>query len=189
MSLEGIALYSLVIFPTDSQIEIVKDLKRRLERQIGWFHSINAAAHITVAQFAGDHELARCKDAIRRYCRAAIARPVRFNRFSSFGTMTFFIAPDRPSQIYLDGLIDGLHLALGIRSKARAHLSIARQLQADKMLNAFELFRNETINIEFLCDAFYLRKFDSEKRQYTDIIEKIPLEGKPEIDLFSQSFI
>ena len=56
---------------------------------------------------------------------------------------------------------------------AHAHLTIARELDAEKMKTANELFRNTTINLQFNCDSFYLRRYNDQTQQYSDIVEKI----------------
>lgn len=63
---------------------------------------------------------------------------------------------------------------MGFKIKnANAHLSIAHGLEAKTMRKAYELFRNTQINLQFNCDSFYLRKFNYQTKQYSDIIEKI----------------
>ena len=71
------------------------------------------------------------------------------------------------------------HLYLGIKIKnANAHLSIARGLDAKKMKIAFELFENTPIDLQFNCDSFFLRRFNDQTKQYSDIIEKIAFGGE-----------
>lgn len=43
--------YSVVIHPPDHIIHAVAELKQRLENEIGWYHSVNALAHITFNVF------------------------------------------------------------------------------------------------------------------------------------------
>ena len=113
-------------------------------------------------------------DRIREFCRTATPQKVTLNAWGSFGENTFFIAPDKTSQQYLDNLIIDLHQYLGFKIKnAHAHLSIARGLDAKNMKIAYELFSNTPINLQFNCDSFYLRRFNDQTQQYSDIIEKI----------------
>lgn len=172
--MKQIPQYSLVIFPTPEQSKLVKSYKQLLKNKIGWFGSANAAAHITVINFEDEFSLNLHLEQIREFCRKAIPQNIILNNLDSFGDRTFFIAPNKNSQQYLDQLILDLHGYLGLKIKeAHAHLSIARGLDANKMKTTYGLFKNTSINIEFICDAFYLRKFNDDTKQYSDIVEKI----------------
>jgi hypothetical protein len=131
-------------------------------------------AHITVINFENELLLQLYIDRVREFCKTAIQQKVTLNSWGSFEEHTFFIAPDQPSQHYLNSLILDLHQYLGFKIKnANAHLSIARRLDAKKMEIAYELFKNIPINLQFNCDSFYLRRFNDQTQQYSDIIEKI----------------
>lgn len=172
--MKHIPQFSLVIFPSKEQSELVKSYKQLLKSQIGWFGSANAAAHITVINFDDEFSLNLHLEQIRKFCKTASAQNVILNDWDSFGERTFFITPDEKSQQYLDQLIIDLNHYLGFKVKdAHAHLSIARGLDTEKIKTAYELFNNTEINFEFRCDAFYLRKFNDQTKQYSDIIEKI----------------
>ena len=172
--MKQIPLFSLVIFPTPEQMAVVYSHKQSLKSEIGWFGSANAAAHITVINFDDESSLNLHLNRIREFCETAPVQNVVLNHWDSFGDRTFFIAPDTPSQQYLDQLIIDLHHYLGVKVKnAHAHLSIARSLDASKMKTAYELFQDTEINIQFSCNAFHLRKFNDETKQYSDILEKI----------------
>jgi hypothetical protein len=172
-----IPLFSLVIFPAPEQITLVKSYKQLLKDNIGWFGSANATAHITVIQFENEFMLNLHLEQIKAFCKTVKTQNVTLNAWSSFGERTFFIAPDKASQEYLDKLIQDLHQYLGFKiNKAHAHLSIARGLDSEKMKIAYELFKNTEVSLEFSCDSFYLRKFNDVTKQYSDIIEKINFE-------------
>ena len=146
----SIPLFSLVIFPNSEQSTLIKSYKQLLKNQIGWFGSANAAAHITVINFEDEPSLQLHREKIREFCKTVVPQKVTLNAWDSFGESTFFITPDQTSQEYLDNLIIELHHYLGFKVKnARAHLSIARGLDAKKMKTAFELFRNTQINLQF----------------------------------------
>lgn len=169
-----IPLFSLVIFPNSEQSTLIKSYKQLLKNHVGWFGSANAAAHITVINFENELSLELYLDKIREFCKSVVPQKVTLNAWDSFGESTFFIAPDKTSQQYLDRLIVDLHQYLGFKIKnTHAHLSIARGLDAKKMKTAYELFRNTPINLQFNCDSFHLRKFNDQTKQYSDIIEKI----------------
>ena len=169
-----IPLYSLVIFPNSEQSALIKSYKQLLQNHIKWFGSANAAAHITVINFENELSLQLHLNRIREFCKTVIPQKVTLNAWDSFGESTFFITPDQISQEYLDNLIINLHQYLGFKMKnAHAHLSIARGLDAKKLKTAYELFRNTPINLQFNCDSFYLRRFNDQTQQYSDIVEKI----------------
>jgi hypothetical protein len=172
--MKQIPQFSLVIFPTQEQSELVKSYKQLLKSKIGWFGSVNAGAHITIINFDDEFSLNLHLEKIREFCRTAIPKNVVLNKWNSFGDRTFFIAPEENSKLYLDTLIKELHLYLGFKPKdSHAHLSIARGLDPNKMEAAYELFKNIEVSLKFNCDALYLRKFNEETKQYSDIAEKI----------------
>ena len=173
--MKHIPLFSLVIFPTPEQTALVKSYKELLKSRIGWFGSFNAAAHITVIQFDDEFSLNLHIDQIREFCQTAKAENVTLNNWNSFGDRTFFISPNHQSQQYLDQLIVDLHHYIGFKAKnIHSHLSIARSLDAGKMKIAYELFQDIRVNLEFSCNAFHLRKFNNQTKQYSDIVEVIP---------------
>lgn len=172
--MKQIPLFSLVIFPNSEQSTLIKSYKQLLKDNIGWFGSANAAAHITIINFENELSLQLYLDRVREFCKTAVQQKVTLNAWDSFGEKTFFVTPDQSSQQYLDNLIMDLHLYLGFKIRnARAHLSIARGLNPEKMKKAYVLFKNTPINLQFNCDSFYLRKFNEQKQQYSDVIEKI----------------
>jgi hypothetical protein len=124
---------------------------------------------------------------VREFCKTvAVAHTVAFNALGAFGDRTFFIAPDSTSKKYLNRLILDFNHYLGFKpSKVEAHMSIARGLDKEKMKAASDLFKDTTIDFEFVCDAFYLRKFNDQTQQYSDITEKFIFKGKSQPNLFS----
>ncbi|MCF6132458.1 2'-5' RNA ligase family protein [Flavobacterium wongokense] len=175
--MKEIPLYSLVIFPNHPQSDLVKSYKQLLKNKIGWFGSANAAAHITVIQFSNEMEFQLYIAQIREYCKSIVPQNVRLNSLGSFDQSgAFFIAPDEVSKSYLDNIIINIHEFLGFKidkKNANAHMSIARQLHGDKMKVAFELFKTIAIDLQFNCDSIYVRKFNEQTKQYSDIVEKI----------------
>ncbi len=175
--MKQIPLYSLVIFPTPEQLALVKSYKQLLRNEIGWFGSFNAMAHITVIQFDDEFSFNLHIERIRRFCGTTKAESVILNHFDSFGERTFFIAPNETSQAYLNQIIIDLHHYIGFNIKhAHAHLSIARGLDAMKMKKTHQLFQNIEVNLQFDCDAIFVRRFDEKTKQYSDVIEKICFE-------------
>lgn len=176
--MQSIPLYSLVILPNEAQKQLIKDYKLLLKSKIGWFGSANAAAHITVINFENEIALALHIQRIREYCKDVVPQKVTFNSWDSFGEKTFFIAPDEKSKTYLNSLISNLHQNLGLKNTTiNAHLTIARGLDHERMNTAKSTFNTTDVDFEFDCDAIYVRKFNINTKQYTDITEKILFEG------------
>lgn len=177
--MKPIPQYSIVIFPDPEQSELIKSYKQQLKNKIGWFGSANAAAHVTVIQFDNEMSLGLYLTQIREFCKTVAPQEVVFNSLDAFEPHTFFIAPDAASQQYLDKLILDLHQYLGIKTgNVHTHISIARRLTSEKINIAYELFSNVSINFRFIADAFYIRKFNEQTKQYADIVEQISFGDK-----------
>jgi hypothetical protein len=172
--MKAIPLYSLVIFPTTEQQNLIKTYKKSLKDIIGWFGSANSDAHITIINLENELTLGLYMNQIKDFCKNIIPQKVRFDSLDSFSHHTFFISPDEKSQLYLNNIIIDIHKSIGFDIKnAHAHMTIARGLDAERMKKAFEQFRVTEINFEFICDSIYFRKFNQKTKQYSDIIETI----------------
>ena len=177
--------YSLVIFPYLWQIEIIAQMKIKLKNKIVRFTSSNSQAHVTVAEFDNDEDLLRYISRIKTFLNTVVPTEVIFNNLI-FGRETCLILPDDHSKQFLNSLIASLHNHIGKgKTDLRAHISIARKLNEEKMMITKNLFKDENVNFKFLSDAFYLRNFNENTRQYSDIIEKFKFTGEKQPDLFS----
>ena len=167
--------YSLVVFPTPTQIAQIASYKQLLKERIKWFNSVDSAAHITIIQFTDDLELALYIDRVRKFCKTSMPQNVTFNSLGEFENAgTLYIAPDENSKLYLDSLITNLHTFLGLpiqKDNVNAHISIGRKIYGERLKAAREFFKNIDIRFQFDCDAIHVRKFNG--KQYGDIIEKI----------------
>ncbi|SCY90672.1 2'-5' RNA ligase family protein [Flavobacterium caeni] len=176
--------YSLVIRPPQPIIETVAELKKRLRAEIGWFGSANSQAHVTVFNFdATPDELPVWKDNISQFCETIIPQEVVFDHFDAFPPRTFFIAPDGKSMRYLNEVIVRFSRFIKVKPQAHAHLSVARSLKEGQLEQAKNLFTDEPLYFEFLCDALTLRQFDHESKQYANIIGRFAFTGTKELDL------
>jgi hypothetical protein len=172
--MKQIPLFSLVIFPTIEQQNLIASYKNLLKENIGWYASANSTAHITIINLENEFLLELYINQIEDYCKTIIPKKVKFNSLKSFGQNTFFISPNEESQHYLDNIIINLHNHLGYKiNNAHAHISIARKLDEMKIKKAYQSFSSLEINFEFICDCIYIRKFNNNTKQYTDIIKKI----------------
>ena len=172
--MKAIPLYSLVIFPTTEQQNLIKTYKKSLKDNIGWFGSANSDAHITIINLENELTLGLYINQIKDFCKTIIPQKVRFDFLDSFSHHNFFISPDEKSQLYLNNIITDIHKSIGFDIKnAHAHMTIARGLDAERMKKASEQFRATEINFEFICDSIHVRKFNQKTKQYSDIIESI----------------
>ena len=172
--MKQIPKYSLVIFPTSEQKDLVKALKKSLKTEIEWFGSANSEAHITIINLESELALELYINQIKEFCKTITPQKVKFNSFTSFGNHTFYISPDEESQLYLNKIIINLHKYIGFDIKnAQAHMTIARGLDEERMKKAKQQFISTIVNFEFICNCIYVRRFNEQTKQYSDIIEKI----------------
>lgn len=173
--MKEVPLYSLVIFPSQEQMDQIRSYKQLLKDRIGWYNSVDSVAHITIIQFRNDLEFSLFIDQVRDFCKVFSPQNAVFNSWGKFDySGTFYLAPDPLTKNYLDSLIIDLHGFLNFpidKTQINAHISIGRKLFNGKLQLAEELFNNTIPNSIFTCDALYVRKFDG--RQYSEIIEKI----------------
>ena len=177
------AKYSVVFHPSETVIEAVKELKEQLSTKIGWFPSKNSLAHITICEF--DYELAtyeNIKSRITAYCRYQNRFDVTFNSFENFTNGAFFIAPDIESKIKMAEIMKEIpkQIQFPVSHKStEPHISIGRQLSAQQLKEAYNLFQK--IYLNFTCEGITIRVFNPERKQY-DVLETIPFlsEMKPE---------
>ena len=109
--------YSIAIHPTPELIANIKMMKEKLAEEIGWFHSKNAIAHITICEFeATESDLIRIKKQIERICNSIFPVSVRLNSFGTFQNGAFFINPDTDSKAALQPIMKLFHNALVVKT-------------------------------------------------------------------------
>ncbi|TRX31207.1 2'-5' RNA ligase family protein [Flavobacterium sp. ZT3R18] len=168
-------LYSLVIHPPETILALVKSMKERLATEVGWFHSKNSVAHITICEFkATDTAIETIKNKISRLCDSLSPVEVRLNEFGAFPNGAFFIAPDSGSKNNLKLIMKRFHKSLRVHNMQKSdnpHLSIARRLSSENLIKANHLFTS--IDLNFECDSVVLRQFDETIKQFfvTDSFE------------------
>lgn len=172
--MKQIPKYSLVVFPTSEQKDLVKSLKKSLKEKIGWFRSANSEAHITIINLESELTLELYINQIKEFCKTISSQKVKFDNLNSFGNHTFYISPEYESKLYLNKIIIDLHQFIEFEVKnANAHITIVRGLDEERMKKAQNQFINTKINLEFNCDCLYVRRFNENTQQYSEIIEKI----------------
>lgn len=125
--------------------------------------------------FHDDATLLAVIEKINHFTAQQIPQHVLFNHYDKSRERTFFIAPDKTSRVYLDNLIRDFHRHLDVKpGSIHVHITIAREPDGHKTKRAAATFEAIPVEFSFLCDAFYLRNFNNQTRQYSDIVRKFP---------------
>ncbi len=168
-------LYSVVVYPAAQQMARVEKMNDELAGKIGWYHSRNSRAHVTICEFlASPAELAIIAEYIKQFCLSVPKQDVYFPRIYSFHS-TCFAAPDDVSKSYFRILLRNfkrsfpLHRKIfGVKFSSGAHISIGRLLDAAQIETAARLFDDRNPDIRFTAEGFVVRKFDAATRQFSD---------------------
>ncbi len=160
--------YSIAILPSESIISLIKSMKEKLAAEIGWFHSKNSVAHITICLFkVNNASIIKIKNQLTQLCDSLEPAEIHLTELDSFPNGAFFMAPDKISKNKLLPIMKKVHHTLrgiNIEKSTNPHLSIARRLSQQKLQKAVELF--PTVDLAFLCDSIVLREFDENTKQY-----------------------
>ncbi len=163
-----IQTYSLAFIPSDTIINFVKEMKSKLAAEIGWFHSKNALAHITVCEFKIEETaLPRIEQQLTQIANGIKPITVVLDAFDNYPNGAFFISPNENSKRELKEIMKQFNTRLKIPNSYKSndpHLSIARKLDSEKLAKANALF---TLNpISFNCNSISLRKLNLEIKQF-----------------------
>ncbi|MBA0883481.1 2'-5' RNA ligase family protein [Flavobacterium undicola] len=173
--------YSLVISPSEEIIALVKTMKNELAKEIGWFHSKNSLAHITINEFmASENEIKMIKKQLNTICESLKPVLVHLNAFDSYPNGAFFIAPDALSKIDLKQIMKHLNQSFRVKTLFKnnePHLSIARQLSPEHIATSYRLF-SKSIDLNFVCDSISLRLFNPNIKQF-EIISHFEFKNNP----------
>lgn len=168
--------FSIVIQPSNSTVEEVKQMKEKLSSKIGWYNSKNSLAHITVNEFERNvKELEIIKKRLVEITTYLHSKEVHFTSFNHFPNGAFFLAPNEESRLYLKGIMTEIHNNFPFTTKIKSnepHISIGRRISPEKLNIAYSLFK-EKPKISFRCNQLALRVFNEERKQF-DIIETFP---------------
>lgn len=176
--------YSVVIYPSEPVISLVKSMKEALAKEVGWFHSKNSVGHITICLFTATEETIKSvKDILRKICNDLKPVLVCLNDFGSYPNGAFYMAPDAISKKRLIPIMEQVNESLNfipdLQINEDPHLTIARRLAPHKLERAKALFK--IIDINFLCDSIVLRKFDKNVKQYI-VTDTFTFEGNSTSD-------
>ncbi len=162
--------YAVVIMPPLSEIEYVRKLKEELNAAIGWYHSKNAEAHISILEFqATETEIIKIIHHLRKVASYEREMHLAFDGVGQYLNGAVFLKPTdtckAPLVAVMKRVQEYLHNNIKLTGKSNdPHLSIGRQLNDEQKAVALSMFADASLN--FKCSGFTLRKFDRSKRQY-----------------------
>lgn len=168
--------YSLAFCPPIEIVELVRQRKQLLMSRIGWYHSANSLAHITVASFtATNAELALVSQFAENFCAKRSSLLVHFDRYGTYANGAFFLAPDERSHGILVSIMKDFNRKMPLRaiSSTDPHMSIARALDMLNLLYARMLFSKMPPDLSFRIDGLSLRRLDETRGQY-NIVAHFP---------------
>jgi 2'-5' RNA ligase len=175
--------YSVAIEPSEEIISLVKSMKNLLAEKIGWFHSKNSVAHITIFEFkSSDTEIEIIKNKLSRICDGLAPVEVTLNQFGSYPSGAFYIAPNEDSKNNLIKLMKHIQQSfptVKMQKSVDPHISIARKLNHEKIQMAYSVFK--LIDEFFICNEVVLRKFDENIKQYR-VIERFSLNNNSQAE-------
>ncbi|CAI2768509.1 2'-5' RNA ligase family protein [Flavobacterium collinsii] len=176
--------YSVVIHPSLEIIEAIKLMKELLATEIGWFNSKNSIAHITICEFTiDDSQIDKFKQKLIKVCDSFTPFEVLLDRFGSYESGAFFIAPNEESKENLKPIMKKTQEALqlsNLKKSSDPHISIGRKLTPENLKIASQLFT--TIAMDFSCKEIILREFDPVRKQFF-VIDSIPFGSNPQPEL------
>lgn len=177
--------YSLVFIPPQYIVMEVDNYKILVKEEIGKYGSDGSIAHISIFGFDADEiQLQSITSEITAFCKTVFAKDVAFISIKKFGNQTLYLDPSKDSKKYLNKIIRDFHTFIGVKfQNINAHMSIARDLDAEKMEKSFNLFKGYEVNLLFYCDTIVLRKFNKTIGEYSDIAT-FKLQKHQQLDLF-----
>jgi 2'-5' RNA ligase len=185
MSLLKPPKYSLIIAPPQKGIEYVNKLKDELNSKIGWYHSRNSKAHITIVEFTADEdEVEKNIKLVTEIASQEIAIHLSFDGVSNYPNGAVFLKPDEATKKPLTDLMIRIQKNLNIKNSHKSkdpHISIGRKLSEDNVEIALKMFAD--VKLDFECANLVLRKFNSSKKQYDYFSEAfmfLGLQPKPD---------
>lgn len=170
--------YSIVFQPAPEIVAQIKGFKDSLADNIGWYHSKNSLAHITIAEFsASEEQVVIMQKQLQRIADSVTGFTVILDHFNSYPNGAFFIAPDLASKEKLVSVMKRFHkeTRFALKHKSVApHLSIARKLSDESLIVAAALF--PSVAIEFECNRIVLRHLDLTTKQFV-MLDQFPFNG------------
>lgn len=171
--------YSIVFMPPTSQIAYVKSKKDTLFSTIGWYHSRNSKAHITVLEFEATERQFKATIAyLARFCRGIHPFQVKFDCVDALGSALCFL-PSIQSKRILTAVMKAFveDFPFACHTSNSPHITIGRRLAKDQLGLGWMRFSSEKPDLAFEADGLYLRRFIESREQY-DVIGKFGFRGE-----------
>ncbi len=153
--------------------------KKNLFKEIGWFSSRNSQGHITFNGF-GAHE--RKLQVIERYaksfCEQITPFSVSFDSLSAYPSSgALCLSPEKESKKHLEKLMRLFNKNFPLKKGPSndPHITIAKELDQEKLQIASKLAKAGFSGLQFNCNAIHLRKLDRNGQYF--IIRTFPLKG------------
>ncbi|GLB49300.1 2'-5' RNA ligase family protein [Neptunitalea lumnitzerae] len=159
--------YSIAIVPDAITIEVIKELKLHLAKEIGWYSSKNALAHITIGEFEGNSSsLQHIHEQISSVCEVLKSFDISFEKLDSFTTTgTLYMKPNATSTNNIINVMRLFHQRLNLKgSVANPYLTIGRKLTLEQIDIGKQVLHFTPFH--FTCSNISLRKFNPEITQY-----------------------
>jgi 2'-5' RNA ligase len=174
--------YSIAFMPPANQIAYVKSKKDALCATIGWYHSRNSLAHITVLEFEipqhKEHKLCEVVAYLRQFCSGIHPFDVRFNCLNTLGK-AFCLLPSMNSEAFLSAVMKACVAKFPFMcfKSSKPHITIGRKLDPNQLGLGRERFAAEKPDIRFMADGLYLRMLNERRGQY-EVIAKFDFLGE-----------
>lgn len=177
---------SLAICLSQRETDAVANIKDDLCNHIGWFHSRNSAAHITVWEgFANEDQLKLIVAKVSEFTSFLSPVQVTFSSSQIGDNGAFFLIPEHIDKKRLVEMFKDMHKILPVKrinGSFGPHISIARGIEPDKIAIVRERFSGFSLPLSFLCNEVCLRKHDGTSGQFV-IIGRFSFEGKENLQL------
>ncbi|HLN95528.1 MAG TPA: 2'-5' RNA ligase family protein [Flavobacterium sp.] len=161
------SLYSVAFYPSEECQQAIREMQETLKEAIGWYPGAGADGQLTVNVFTADAtQLENIMSYLEAFARKTKPEPVSV-RSGGTHAQTLFLTPDDASATRLKEMMALLNKSFPVRAHKTydPHISIARQLTADRLSQAKRLLSSE-VKMDFECDRITLRKFDPYRQQY-----------------------
>lgn len=174
--------YSIAFMPPASQIAYVKSKKDALFTTIGWYHSRNSQAHITVLEFEipehKEHKLYEVVAYLKRFCAGIHPFDVRFNWLDTLGK-ALCVLPSLQSEAFLSAVMKACVAKFPFIcfKSNKPRITIGKQLQPNETGLGRERFAAEKPDVRFIADGLYLRRLNERRKRY-DVIAKFDFMGE-----------
>lgn len=172
--------FSVVFMPDYQTIELIKQLKINLSKEIGSYKSKNSLAHFTIYEFHEEdsHEELFLSQ-LERIASEIEPFEIICDSFDFYENGAFYIKPDHASASRMSVLMKQI-IKESTRIKKQhttttPHITIGRKLNPKELKTANKLFTD--IFLKFSIDSLILRKYEPNVGQYT-VYKKLPFLGK-----------